>query len=943
MKNSIIVGATIAIIASTGFAAPAEVAVNWTAAAGGGLYSVPGNWSIGQAPINTKLNLYNVTINTTGTVTMDVDTPVSVQDLILGASQTLKISRGHSFKVMDDAQINGIIDVQNSSFIADQPGAAFGLSNNARLVATGGGLIRVAATVYASTGMNSATLFSANGAGTLIDLSTVQMLNAGFNDGLNWSSVQTVAASAGATVDLSGLQTLVAPVEGNDRFDLTMSSAGFIDLSGLQQIYSAGSGWTRLSIMLPAYELPSLLSLSRVELLPASGCNLSLPLLEIADRMTLTIPTGSAVSMPSVVSVTNSTVSVATSGSLSAPNLLDFRGNSMTISSGQTLVFPGFQNIDNSRFIVQGGAHFSAPVTGYSTLGYATGATILSSSGVGSLLELASVQVLNAGFNDNWNGSSVQSVVASAGGRIDLSGVQSVIAPVEGNDRIDFNMSASGLIDLAELQEIYSGGSGWTRFTVSLPSYELPSLRSISRVEFLPAPSCELSLPALEIADRAAFTIPTGATVSMPQVASITNATLSVAAGGTLSAPELVDFRGNAITFAAGQVLAFPGFQNIDNSRFTVQGGTHFSAPVVAYSTTGYAASAVLLSASGPNSTITLAALRDIDAGFNDNWNGASVQTVSAATGGLIDLTSVRSIRTPSEVSDRVDVVAADGGTVLLSSLAQVTSAGSGQLRVTVSGTGSYVDVGNFGKFDRAAQLTQTGGSQLVLGPLWVLGSGSVAFNDDATGYPSVTLRGSFRNESVTEANVKTDDVILTMESRYALFETASTDQGVAGLTGQNFQVGRFLFDPPPVGEQLVDAPAMIVFVDNFDNGNRGGPTGHESVYFTGLNGTSGIIALHGGTLVLNGLHVYTYKNGQWIDLQQGLPAVGAIPFLDGFIANRLEDTIGDFNGSRCVDGEDLGRLLGAWGTADAVCDINGSGLVDGADLGLLLGRWGCD
>ncbi|MBC23943.1 MAG: hypothetical protein CMJ32_08530 [Phycisphaerae bacterium] len=51
----------------------------------------------------------------------------------------------------------------------------------------------------------------------------------------------------------------------------------------------------------------------------------------------------------------------------------------------------------------------------------------------------------------------------------------------------------------------------------------------------------------------------------------------------------------------------------------------------------------------------------------------------------------------------------------------------------------------------------------------------------------------------------------------------------------------------------------------------------------------------------------------------------------------------GDYNGDGEVSGEDLGALLGAWGTDN--CDINISGsngcIINGEDLGALLGSWG--
>jgi hypothetical protein len=49
----------------------------------------------------------------------------------------------------------------------------------------------------------------------------------------------------------------------------------------------------------------------------------------------------------------------------------------------------------------------------------------------------------------------------------------------------------------------------------------------------------------------------------------------------------------------------------------------------------------------------------------------------------------------------------------------------------------------------------------------------------------------------------------------------------------------------------------------------------------------------------------------------------------------------GDLTGDGLVDGADLGRLLGSWGTGSGVADLDNNGNVDGADLGILLGAWG--
>lgn len=59
----------------------------------------------------------------------------------------------------------------------------------------------------------------------------------------------------------------------------------------------------------------------------------------------------------------------------------------------------------------------------------------------------------------------------------------------------------------------------------------------------------------------------------------------------------------------------------------------------------------------------------------------------------------------------------------------------------------------------------------------------------------------------------------------------------------------------------------------------------------------------------------------------------------ESFLMKPLRD--GDVNGDDNIDGADLTKLLGAWGSGDRACDINGDGLVDGADLTLVLSNWG--
>ena len=56
---------------------------------------------------------------------------------------------------------------------------------------------------------------------------------------------------------------------------------------------------------------------------------------------------------------------------------------------------------------------------------------------------------------------------------------------------------------------------------------------------------------------------------------------------------------------------------------------------------------------------------------------------------------------------------------------------------------------------------------------------------------------------------------------------------------------------------------------------------------------------------------------------------------------DACERALGDFSLDGTVEGEDIGTLLSAWGTADPVANLDGIGTVGGADLGILVANWG--
>ncbi len=91
------------------------------------------------------------------------------------------------------------------------------------------------------------TLMQAEGAGTLLDLSGIQSIDAGFNSTGNDHDYQKINALDGGVIDLSGVQWVEAPNDGYDRIEFNVTG-GTLDLSSLSSLQSAASGAVHVNI-----------------------------------------------------------------------------------------------------------------------------------------------------------------------------------------------------------------------------------------------------------------------------------------------------------------------------------------------------------------------------------------------------------------------------------------------------------------------------------------------------------------------------------------------------------------------------------------------------------------------------------------------------------------------------------------------------------------------
>ena len=136
-----------------------------------------------------------------------------------------------------------------------------------------------------------------------------------------------------------------------------------------------------------------------------------------------------------------------------------------------------------------------------------------------------------------------------------------------------------------------------------------------------------------------------------------------------------------------------------------------------------------LLAADGAASQIVLAALTDIDAGFNSSNGSVQAHVIDASDGGEIDLSALADVQIPVDREDRLTVRVRGTGTVLLDSLAN--SAGGGQLYFDVA-DGASVDLPALSALTNGRFFVAGGGQLTASTSTWTLNSTSLFNNNFA-------------------------------------------------------------------------------------------------------------------------------------------------------------------------------------------------------------------
>ncbi len=219
-------------------------------------------------------------------------------------------------------------------------------------------------------------------------------------------------------------------------------------------------------------------------------------LLGSMDDSQVNADTNSHFTAGNLTTVTGSRITLGAGSSLSAASLVNLQSTAVTLQDGGTLTTGVLTNYDDSQFLLSGGSTFSggATTTSYSSTTvepvFQT-KTLFSADGSGTQLDLSALENLNAGYDDSWSGTSVQTIQATNTGVIDLQSLTTITAPVRAEDRLDFVAESGGQILLPNLQQINigTGNAGKVRFDLEVSSYSLPARTDSKGVSSNSAPT----------------------------------------------------------------------------------------------------------------------------------------------------------------------------------------------------------------------------------------------------------------------------------------------------------------------------------------------------------------------------------------------------------------------------------------------------------------------
>jgi hypothetical protein len=538
----------------------------------------PSLWSTGSVPNDDPVNKYLVTIPGSNTVNLDNDPPYTaasstVYDLDLGGGSNLNVEIPLT---VEDA-INGYganINVIGSTLTVATPPAGTVIPSNIYIQSGG-----TATLAYSSVDMgNGGVALSSDGMGSVLDLHAVQSiaLDGGNGDTISATNGGLVnlsgatscaitsyyggtafsAEGAGSVVDLHGMQTIQFSSHLSDA--ISASNGAEINLSGLTSFQPVGG--SPLFLQVGGGGTINLNSLQTIGLNNVGGTG-------ITDFQSIDPSGAGSFSLPSLTTAQYAEFDVGTGMTISAPNLITAQNSNINLSGSGVLQTGPLSEIDNSNIQISGGAVFnSVSATSYTTTNY--NGNTLSADGAGSVLDLHTVQTI--GFSPH-----ISDVISATNGAVvNLSGLTSV-EPL-GGGTLYFQVGEGGTINLNSLQTTgvnNVGGSGTTDFQSAAPSgagsFSLPSLVTAEFAEFDVGTGMTITAPRLANLQNSTINLSGSGVLQTGPLSEIDNSNIQISGGAVFNSVSATsytttNYNGNTLSAdGAGSVLDLHTVQTI--------------------------------------------------------------------------------------------------------------------------------------------------------------------------------------------------------------------------------------------------------------------------------------------------------------------------------------------------------------------------------------------
>jgi subtilase family serine protease len=397
------------------------------------------SWVNGGLTVNASRGLTVLGSNTTFTA----NGPTTINSAVLRAQNgaSLHLPEAHAFTsgqlILSNnatATLSALTNVNLTRFLL-YSGATFALPPSVTGYSSSGGM-----------GISEQrTIMLAQGAGTRLDLSSLQSLDAVFS-GLGGLQ-QLIVATAGAEIDLSGLSTVTgggSGANGGGPLEFRTDASSAIHLDALTQFNGSSAGI----------------------LVNCTGATFDLPLLASAGRTHFQLPAGGELSAPLLASLQICRLTIPDAARFAAPSLTTFANCTLVLSGSGAFEHGELTTVDLSRFLLSAGATYTLPASIQSfsssdSFGANEQRTLFSATGAGTRLDLSSLTNLTASFSGL--GGLRLLVVANSEGEIDLSGLQSVTgggSGVNGGGPFEFRSDATGKILLSALETAIGTGAG---------------------------------------------------------------------------------------------------------------------------------------------------------------------------------------------------------------------------------------------------------------------------------------------------------------------------------------------------------------------------------------------------------------------------------------------------------------------------------------------------